>query len=410
MLFTKFLTALVFATSARAHMDLSFPPAFRSSTNEIAVKAAPNNIDYSMTSPLNADGSNFPCKGYQSDLGTPAGASTATFDQGGQYNITLTGGAVHGGGSCQASLSYDGGKSFNVIHSWIGSCPLSSGEDFSFTVPSDAPTGAAMFAWTWYNKIGNREIYMNCASITIAAGSGPSPAVAFKSRPDLFVANLGNGCTTVETKEVIFPDPGPPADVTTALQEDSSGSYTGTCAAVKGIGGEGGPAPASVPAGSGTVSPATSAASGQSPATTPTTLATSASPLATSASSSSVYSINILPSGSTTLATSTSAAAQSVIGTTSTASASVPTGTGTASGMTTSDDGSCGGTITCLGDAGGSCCSSSGYCGSGPAYCGAGCQPAFGNCDSGAPFPNSTSSSAAASGTGLSARSFRIRY
>jgi hypothetical protein len=404
MLFTKFLTALVFATSARAHMALSFPPAFRSSTNEIAVKAAPNNIDYSMTSPLDADGSNFPCKGYQSDLGTPAGASTATFDQGGQYNITLTGGAVHGGGSCQASLSYDGGKSFNVIHSWIGSCPLSSGEDFSFTVPSDAPTGAAMFAWTWYNKIGNREIYMNCASITIAAGSGPSPAVAFKSRPDLFVANLANGCTTVETKEVIFPNAGPSADVTTALQEDSTGSYTGTCAAVKGIGGGNGPAPASAPAGSGTATPV---ASGQSPATT---LATTASPLATSASSTSVYSINILPSDSTTLATSTSAAAQSVIGTTSTASASVPTGTGTASGMTTSDDGSCGGTITCLGDTGGSCCSSSGFCGSGPAYCGAGCQPAFGNCDSGAPFPNSTTSAAASTGTGLSARSFRFRY
>src|SRR6202020_1768007 len=99
---------------------------------------------------------------------------------------------------------YDGGKSFNVIHSWIGSCPLSSGEDFSFTVPSDAPTGAAMFAWTWYNKIGNREIYMNCASITIAAGSGPASAVAFKSRPDLFVANFGNGCTLVERKKLSF--------------------------------------------------------------------------------------------------------------------------------------------------------------------------------------------------------------
>jgi hypothetical protein len=235
--YTTLLTALVFATSARAHMQLSYPPALRSSTNAIAVKAAPNNIDYSMTSPLKGDGTDFPCKGYQSDLGTPAGASTATFDQGGQYNITLTGGATHGGGSCQASLSYDGGKSFNVIHSWIGSCPLSSGEDFSFTVPSDAPTGAALFAWTWLNKIGNREYYMNCASITIAAGTGSTPAVSFKSRPDIFVANLDNGCTSVETKEVIFPNPGPPADITTALQEESSGSYVGTCAAVKGIGG-----------------------------------------------------------------------------------------------------------------------------------------------------------------------------
>ncbi|EHK43392.1 hypothetical protein TRIATDRAFT_85794 [Trichoderma atroviride IMI 206040] len=31
------------------------------------------------------------------------------------------------------------------------------------TLPNDTPAGDALFAWTRFNKIGNRERYMNCA-------------------------------------------------------------------------------------------------------------------------------------------------------------------------------------------------------------------------------------------------------
>jgi len=107
-----------------------------------------------MTSPLAGDGSNFPCKGYQVDIGTPQGGSVVTWAAGSSANLTVSGGATHNGGSCQAALSYDKGVSFKVIHSWIGSCPLSDGESFTFTVPADAASGSAMFAWVWYNEVG----------------------------------------------------------------------------------------------------------------------------------------------------------------------------------------------------------------------------------------------------------------
>lgn len=38
--------------------------------------------------------------------------------------VSLEGAAIHGGGSCQASLSYDNGGTFKVLKSWIGIYPL----------------------------------------------------------------------------------------------------------------------------------------------------------------------------------------------------------------------------------------------------------------------------------------------
>ncbi|RDW70073.1 hypothetical protein BP5796_08470 [Coleophoma crateriformis] len=45
-----------------------------------------------------------------------------------------------------------------------------------------------------------------------------------------------------------------------------------------------------------------------------------------------------------------------------------------------STDGTCGGSVTCLGSSFGNCCSLNGYCGSDVAHCGNGCQAAAGNC------------------------------
>lgn len=57
----------------------------------------------------------------------------------------------------------DGGKSFGVIHSVIGGCPLAF--DYTFTVPAGVPAGKnVLLGWTWFNKVGNREMYMNCAA------------------------------------------------------------------------------------------------------------------------------------------------------------------------------------------------------------------------------------------------------
>ncbi|KAJ6104755.1 Extracellular protein [Penicillium sp. IBT 18751x] len=149
------------ATSASAHMQMSKPYPIRSPLN-------PNSDaqkDYSYTNPLQSSGSDYPCKGYANDKFD----SQATYAQGQQYEMELEGSATHGGGSCQISLTYDRGKTFKVIESMLGNCPID--KNYNFTVPSDAPSGEALLAWTWFNKVGNREMYMNCAFVTIGGDS-----------------------------------------------------------------------------------------------------------------------------------------------------------------------------------------------------------------------------------------------
>ncbi|RFU30208.1 hypothetical protein B7463_g6119, partial [Scytalidium lignicola] len=379
----SFLLALVSTT--RAHIAITWPLPFRAAYNPNSV---PAQIDYSITSPLNADGSNFPCKGYQVDMGTPAGASVATWDAGSQYNYSTGSGALHGGGSCQIALSYDKGTSFTVIHSYIGSCPIAFGQQFNFNVPSDAPAGNAMFAWVWYNVIGNREIYMDCASVTINAGSKrDAPSTAFKDRPSLFVANLNNGCTTVEGKEVVYPNPGP--DVTkNQTVADDSGSFTGTCQPVKGIGagadtagsssGSGSSAAASSPA----AASVTSASSPATPASATTPLESATTPVASPVVAGSattlatVYTTTAAASSSSAEATPTASAGAGSTGTSS------GSGNSTSGGLTVNEDGECGGTFTCEGSIHGPCCSQWGWCGSTADYCATGCQAGFGQCGS----------------------------
>lgn len=360
------LAALLCAAGIDAHLSLTYPAPFRSKDNPNAVAAQ---IDYSITAPLAASGANFPCK--YNDMGTPGGKPVATFTAGASANWTVGTGAVHSGGSCQVALSYDSGKTFRVIHSYIGSCPAAAGASADFTVPSDAPGGDAMFAWTWQNLVGNREFYMSCASVTIE-GSGSktrdAPAVAFSARPDLFLVNLGNGCTSVEGKAVNYPNPGPDADVTRKTSD--SGTFTGTCGPVNGVASSGSAAgssdsaPAAAPAGSASSAPAASA-------TTSAPSTSTAAPVAPS--STTPISIEILPTITPSSATSAPAS--------QTSSATTPSSSGTSSGaVKVTTDGLCSGGKTCTGSGFGQCCSKDGFCGAGDAWCGAGCQPGFGSC------------------------------
>lgn len=187
-----------------AHMQMSWPPPFRSRFN---IHTA--DIDYNMISPLLPDGSDYPCKSYLQLLDTTQGHPVVTWQPGHKYNFSLVGSATHAGGSCQASLSFDRGQKWAVIHSYVGKCPLKT--SWYFTLPEDTPSGDAVFAWTWFNNLGNREMYMNCAHVTIGRRTmkGKEPFIPFVARPGLFVANIGNGCATVETHELEFPNPGP---------------------------------------------------------------------------------------------------------------------------------------------------------------------------------------------------------
>ncbi|PGH07587.1 hypothetical protein AJ80_07976 [Polytolypa hystricis UAMH7299] len=228
----------IYASHVLGHMQMSNPLPVRSPLDPAA-----SNKDTSYTNPLSSSGTDFPCKGYHND---PFRA-TAQYNAGGEYQVSIVGGASHTGGSCQFSLSYDNGKSFKVIKSIVGGCPLQP--SYSFTVPSDAPSGNALFAWTWFNRIGNREMYMNCAHVTISGGSGGGGgdaadkgkrAVAFTSRPEIFKANIANGCTTQEQFNVIFPNPGDEVENGGGMANAKPGNGY-TCAGENGGSAPGGP-------------------------------------------------------------------------------------------------------------------------------------------------------------------------
>ncbi|KAF7528123.1 hypothetical protein PCG10_001410 [Penicillium crustosum] len=234
---TLILSGLL-ASTVSAHMQLSKPYPIRSPLN----KDAKGEKDYSYTNPLSTSGSDYPCKGYAND----DFEAVDTWAPGSSQEMTLEGSAVHDGGSCQLALTYDQGKTFKVIESIEGDCPIA--KKYQFDVPSDAPSGNALFAWTWFNKVGNREMYMNCAMITIGGSSNRNATInsenrevkeapkqtldekttkkgpnnkantqttnaknSFDSLPELFVANAGQAgkCVTIEGQAVHFPKPGP---------------------------------------------------------------------------------------------------------------------------------------------------------------------------------------------------------
>ncbi|KAG0130673.1 hypothetical protein HOY82DRAFT_486448 [Tuber indicum] len=268
------LAAALLLSSANAHVNLKSPVPFRTSTQ------APQNAiqqDFDMKAPLDKSGSNFPCKGYHKDAqGTqplvdwPAGSTqTMSFD----------GSATHGGGSCQVSFSEDGGNTWKVGKSFVGGCPL---KDISFTVPKETKNGPVFVAWTWFNNVGNREMYMNCAAVTITGGGQ-----GLSAYPDMFKANIGNDCTT-ETGDLAFPDPGknvegsggvPPVGGgcgATGSQPPAGGSQSSAPPAA------GGPSPTSAPPSAGGPSP-TSTPSSSSVASKPNSSKPSPNPTLSSA-------------------------------------------------------------------------------------------------------------------------------
>ncbi|KAH8152087.1 uncharacterized protein LAJ45_04081 [Morchella importuna] len=187
-----------------AHMVMSDPPPINYKDNPFYLESKG---DFDYTAPISPSGSNYPCRGHLDDLDTPQGGSVKTWAAGSTQTLTIAGSAVHGGGSCQAALSYDKGTTWIVIKSWIGNCPHATpggDQTFKFPIPSSAPAGEkVLFAWTWFNNVGNREMYMNCAVVTITGGSSNA-----LSGPTLFLANIGNGCTTASGTDVVFPNPG----------------------------------------------------------------------------------------------------------------------------------------------------------------------------------------------------------
>ena len=79
------------------------------------------------------------------------------------------------------------------------------------------PTGVQVFAWIWYNR--EQEFNMNCAAVEITAPASrpggyqsktaPGSWAPYDQRPEMLVADDGNGCSTPHTTaELKYPEPG----------------------------------------------------------------------------------------------------------------------------------------------------------------------------------------------------------
>jgi hypothetical protein len=180
----------------------------------------PYGSDTLNNSPLDSLGRDFPCKQREGvyDL-----SQMNYWAVGEVQTVSFQGSAVHGGGSCQFSVTTDReptkASRWKVIHSVIGGCPASTEGNFAddpmgrkagkfdIVLPEGMPSGLYTLAWTWFNREGAREMYMNCAPISVSGGSKNSTFLT--SLPDMFVANLPNTeCATVEKFDYAFPQPG----------------------------------------------------------------------------------------------------------------------------------------------------------------------------------------------------------
>jgi hypothetical protein len=241
---------LALAPLASAHARVKFPTPLG------------NSGDNAYNAPLAADGSDFPCKLQHIHPSYASAPAAADWAAGSKAYFELQPNAAprpqegsmaaHSGGSCQASISYDQGKTFKVLHSYEGGCPKDvelgsnlAGEDqrFEFDIPAEAKSGEALFAWTWVAVSGNRnEFYMNCAKVNIE-GSGSS---TLNDLPDMFVGDLTkegvvaeNECRSTAGSALKYPNPGNAVTVKEVAGIPFASPTEGTCALV----GSGAPAP-----------------------------------------------------------------------------------------------------------------------------------------------------------------------
>ncbi|KAI9505316.1 hypothetical protein GGI25_003641 [Coemansia spiralis] len=179
MFFKLYAISAILAASVSAHMDIVKPcPRFGPNCiDKPPALPAGASWDYDIRSPIPSDG--ILCKS-----NTPWPSPVETWTAGQSITVSFEqGGAAHGGGHCQFSISYDNGQTFAVIHEVLQYCFFngpSNGNSaevlsYTFNLPSNLPSSdKAVFAWSWVNAIGNREFYMNCADVAIQGGSSTS--------------------------------------------------------------------------------------------------------------------------------------------------------------------------------------------------------------------------------------------
>ncbi|KAJ2799612.1 hypothetical protein H4R21_003486 [Coemansia helicoidea] len=151
----------------------AIPPGEVADTGDKAINGPISSVELGGTMPL--------CR-HTTPFATPAAVWTAGQAVQIKFNPSA---AIHSGGNCQFSISYDNGATFAVIHEELQYCFLGAKPSgltntpsilqYTFNLPSDLPSSdKAVFAWTWVNASGNREFYMNCVDVAIKGGASKS--------------------------------------------------------------------------------------------------------------------------------------------------------------------------------------------------------------------------------------------
>ncbi|PTB58226.1 lytic polysaccharide monooxygenase [Trichoderma harzianum CBS 226.95] len=212
-MFSKLFTITALASAVSAHITMTNP--------------VPYGLSSLNNSPLDPNGADFPCK-QRTGVYDLQGASNV-YAQGSTQKLSFAGTAVHGGGSCQVSVTTDAQPDKNsvwkVIKSIEGGCPAkdqagnmgdsASATDpytYDFTIPKELESGNYTLAWTWFNKVGNREMYMNCAPLSVTGSGGSKDFL--NTLPDMFEGNIfgPGGCGTASDTDLLFPNPGNDVD------------------------------------------------------------------------------------------------------------------------------------------------------------------------------------------------------
>ncbi|KAG0002692.1 hypothetical protein BGZ79_002486 [Entomortierella chlamydospora] len=168
LLATTTLFSLLTPTSA--HMAISNPPG----------QAGPwsDNPENTVHAWIGYEGKKFPCGGYKKGPVTTYKAGEIIPVRFWNFGITDykkfpppkgVAQARHGGGSCEFSLSYDGGKSWHVIGQYTKTCP-----DIYYewpvmipkNVPSCTDSDKCLFSFSW-TAYSTPQFYHHCANVII---------------------------------------------------------------------------------------------------------------------------------------------------------------------------------------------------------------------------------------------------
>ncbi|KAG0252841.1 hypothetical protein BG011_006706 [Mortierella polycephala] len=163
-------TLLSSLTPTSGHMAISNPPG----------QAGPwsNNLRSDVHAWIGYKGKTFPCGGYEAGPVTTYQAGQIipvrfwTFDVKDYKRFPPPNGIKaprHGGGSCEFSLSYDGGKTWRVIGQYTKTCPDIYYE-WPVMIPKNAPSctdsNKCLFSFSWTAYTTN-QFYHHCANIVI---------------------------------------------------------------------------------------------------------------------------------------------------------------------------------------------------------------------------------------------------